>query len=72
MQCAKDNPIPLASPVAELQNMVLEDPKLSMLFNEMLDEVPEKYSKDPAGHLEIRTIEGLMITLNYILTLPPS
>lgn len=71
-QQAKDNPIPVAPPVAELHNMVLDDPQLYMLFNEMLTEVPAKYDKDPANHNEIRDVETLMLTLNYILKLPPS
>ena len=51
--------------------MVLADPQLYMLFNEMISEVPAKYVDDPAGNPEIRDIDTLFLVFDAILVEPP-
>jgi phosphatidylserine decarboxylase len=72
VQQVKANP-PKQSPVVEeFYNMVIDDPQLYMLFNEMLAEVPAKYATDPAGHPEIRDVRTLFNVFDSILTEAPS
>ena len=68
----KANP-PAPTPVVqEFKAMVIGDPQLYMLFNEMLSEVPAKYATDPAGNPEIRDIDTLFLVFDAILAEPPS
>ena len=70
-QVKKDS-IPSIPVVAEFKAMVISDPQLYMLFNEMLSEVPTKYSNDPEGNPEIRDINTLFLVFDAILSEPPS
>jgi len=70
-QQVKDNPPSPTPVVAEFKAMVIADPQLYMLFNEMLSEVPKKYVDDPAGHPEIRDLDTLFLVFDAILAEPP-
>lgn len=72
VQQVKANPPPPTPVVSEFKAMVIADPQLYMLFNEMLREVPAKYVNDPAGHPEIRDIDTLFLVFDAILAEPPS
>jgi len=68
----KANPPPPNPVVAEFKAMVIADPQLYMLFNEMLSEVPAKYANDPAGNPEIRDLDTLFLVFDAILVEPPA
>jgi phosphatidylserine decarboxylase len=62
----------LSPAVAEFRKMVVNDPKLYMLFSEMLVEVPAKYKFDPSHRHEIRDVDTLFLVLDEITQQPPS
>jgi phosphatidylserine decarboxylase len=68
----KADPPPSTPVIAEFKAMVLEDPQLYMLFNEMLSEVPKKYVDDPADNPEIRDLDTLFLVFDAIMAEPPS
>ncbi|KIX99316.1 uncharacterized protein Z520_04892 [Fonsecaea multimorphosa CBS 102226] len=72
VQQVKANPPVRSDVVKEFEDMVIADPQLYMLFNEMLAEVPAKYEKDPAGHPEIRDLNLLFDVFDSILLEAPS
>ncbi|OQU98564.1 hypothetical protein CLAIMM_04330 [Cladophialophora immunda] len=72
VQQVKANPPERSEVVKEFYDLVVADPQLYMLFNEMLAEVPAKYEKDPAGHPEIRDLKTLFDVFDTILTEAPA
>lgn len=72
VQQIKKDPPKWSSVVDDFYNVVINDPELYMLFNEMLTEVPTKYKTDPAGHPEIRDLKTLFDVFESILTEAPA
>ncbi|KAK1729175.1 phosphatidylserine decarboxylase [Colletotrichum acutatum] len=71
---AKAANLPIAPPIATLQNLLNSTPTVRMLFTEMLTEVPTKYTSYPGGapNAECRTLDDLIAALNYQIQNPIS
>jgi len=64
---------PLLPVVAELKEIIEEDPQLYMLFSQMFAQVPadNAFSKDPTGKPQIKNYRQMLRVLNHILITAP-
>lgn len=64
---------PLLPVIQEFKDLIEEDPQLFMLFNQMFEQIPKekKFTKDPAGKVQIKNYRQMLRVMNRILTRAP-
>lgn len=73
-QLGEINPAePLLPVVAELKELIENDPEIYMLFHQMFEQIPEKapYLTDPTGGPQITDYRQMLLLINRILTTAP-
>lgn len=64
---------PLLPVVSEFKDLIENDPKIYMLFNQMYEQIPNKapYNLDPTGKPQVKDYNHMLQLLNHIMTHAP-
>jgi len=65
---------PLLPVIEDFKQLIENDPRIYMLFNQMFAQVPSKppYNENPAGHCQVRHYQHMLRMLNIIMTRAPT
>jgi phosphatidylserine decarboxylase len=62
---------PLHPVIESFKQLIEDDPELYMLFNQMFEQVPAKYTMSPSGKPQVRDYHQMLQMINAVMTKAP-